>query len=80
MSQYQINIDGKISLMDYSCIDDYMAIVSENDKLIVSFDDSQNSEIKIIYKILERNNFVVRSLIQKSNGKYYITAVKKYHI
>lgn len=79
MSQYQIDINGKIRLMDYSSIDDYMAIVSENDNLIVTFDDNHDNEVKIIYKILEKNNFDVGSLAKSSNGKYYINATKKYY-
>lgn len=79
MSQYQIDINGKIRLMDYSSIDDYMAIVSENDNLLVTFDDNNDNEAKMIYKILEKNKFNVVSSVKNPNGKRYINATKKYY-
>ncbi|WP_123054760.1 hypothetical protein [Clostridium sp. JN-1] len=79
MSQYQIDINGKIRLMDYSSIDDYMAIVNENDNLLVTFDDNNDNEAKMIYKILEKNRFNVVSSVKNPNGKYYINATKKYY-
>lgn len=78
MSQYQININGKIRLMDYSSIDDYMAIVNENDNLIVTLDSENDSDVNMIYKILEKNNFNTVRMSKGSNGRYYINANKKY--
>lgn len=75
MSEYQMNIAGKIGLADYSSIYDYIAIVDKDDNLTISMEnDAEN--INIIRKMLENNNFTINFDYSRYNGKYCIKASK----
>lgn len=75
MSEYQMNITGKISLADYSSIYDYIAIVDKDDNLTISIENNAES-INIVKQMLENNNFTVDLDCNKHNGRYYIKASK----
>ena len=74
MSEYQMNIIGKIDLGDYSSIYDYMAIVDKDDNIIITIDNIEN--VNIIKQMLENNNFIVDTSTSEYNGKCYIKAFK----
>ena len=77
MSDYSLDISGKIGLSDYTVIDDYMKVVSNNDKLRISIDDNEVHESNIICSMLQSSNFYIQSKGNSDNGKYYIEAVKE---
>lgn len=74
MSEYQMNIIGKIGLEDYSSIYDYMAIVDKNDNIIITIDSIDN--VSIIKQMLENNNFIVDASNSEHSGKCCIKAFK----
>lgn len=74
MSEYQMDIIGKIGLEDYSSIYDYMAIVNKNDNLIITINDSGN--INIIKQILENNSFAIDLNNNNCIGECCIKAYK----
>lgn len=76
MSDYSLDISGKIDLSDYSVIDDYMKVVSNNDKLKISIDNNEVRESNIICSMLQSSDFYIQSKGSGHNGKYYIEAVK----
>lgn len=75
MSEYQMNITGKISLADYSSIYDYIAIVDKDDNLTISIENNTEN-INIVKQMLENNNFTVVLDCNKYNGGYCIKAYK----
>jgi hypothetical protein len=77
MSQYQMNINGKIKLADYSSIHDYIAIVNRNDKLTINVDNSAKENFTIIKKILEDNDFKLEQHKEIPNETCCIMAYKK---
>ena len=77
MSQYQMNINGKIKLADYSSIHDYIAIVNRNDKLTINVDNSAKENFTIIKKILEDNDFTLEQHKETPNETCCIMAYKK---
>ncbi|GAA0789889.1 hypothetical protein [Hathewaya limosa] len=77
MSQYSLDISGKIDLSDYSIIDDYMKVVGNNDKIRISIDNQQNKESGVICSMLENADFHIQSKGGENNGKYYIQAIKE---
>lgn len=76
MSKYKMNIVGKISLEDYSSIQDYMAIVNKDDDLTIIIDKHDDENIKIIYSMLENKNFIINSSKNYNGNKHYIRAFK----
>lgn len=74
MSEYQMNINGKIGLEDYSSIYDYMAIVDKNDNLIITINNMEN--VSIVKQMLENNSFTVEPNNNNYGGKCYIKAFK----
>ncbi|WMJ80280.1 hypothetical protein RBU49_15970 [Clostridium sp. MB40-C1] len=76
MSEYYLDILGKISLSDYSKIDDYMAIVGEEDNFIITFNDKSIDNSDIVYEMLGNNNFSVNYKGGEEHGKLYISATR----
>lgn len=76
MSQYQMDINGRIGLADYSSIYDYIAIVNKDDNLTINIDNNEFDNINIIKRILEDNKFTIDMGEQNNNGRYYIKAFK----
>lgn len=78
MSEYSLDISGKIDSSDYSMIDDYIKVVTKQDKLKISIDNSSVPESEMICSMLQSSDFYIRSQGKGNNGKYYIQAVKQY--
>lgn len=76
MSQYLMNINGNVELMDYSSIHDYMAIVDKNDNLIINLNQEETEHIDMLCRMLEDNNFIVNCNKNHTNGMYHISALK----
>ena len=76
MSEYNMDINGRIQLGDYSSIYDYMAIVNKNDNLTIIIDNDESENINIVCKILETSNFMVDLYERTDDGRYHIKAYK----
>lgn len=76
MSEYKMNISGKIGLADYSSIDDYMAIVNTEDNLIITIDDNVDDNVNLICHMLKNNNFLIDLNETSYDGKHFIKAFK----
>ncbi|MCI1944656.1 hypothetical protein [Clostridium luticellarii] len=75
MSEYKMNIKGRIILEDYSSIYDYMSIIGKNDNLTIEIDgDGDNREI--ICSMLKNKKFTISSNETYSGNIYYIKAFK----
>lgn len=78
VSEYSLDITGKIDSKDYSTIDDYLQVVTKQDKLKITIDNSSVPESGMICSMLQGSDFYIQSQGKANNGKYYIQAVKQY--
>lgn len=76
MSQYCLNINGDIELGDYSSIDDYMSLVTSEDKLTIKLDKENNMDVELICSLLQKKNFQIGSCEMNKDGKYHIITYK----
>ena len=67
MSNYKLNISGKIEESDYKNIYDYFDIIGDEDELIISLLSNDNENTDIIYKLLTSVGFNVR--LDEEKGK-----------
>lgn len=67
MSNYKLNIIGKILESDYSNIYDYFSIIGDEDELIVSLSMTNKENINIIHRLLTQKGFNVR--LEEEKGK-----------
>ncbi|OFI06930.1 hypothetical protein CLOACE_07240 [Clostridium acetireducens DSM 10703] len=74
MSEYFLNINGRLELSDYSSIYDYIDIVDKTDKLTINI-DCNNKDFDIIYVMLKNKKLSID--YKKVKGeKYSIIAYK----
>ncbi|WP_244833994.1 hypothetical protein [Clostridium sp. BJN0001] len=78
MSDYIMDINGRIELGDYSSIYDYLNIVESDDNFIIKVHSNSQNNIMIIDSMLIKSNFIVNSKIYDSSGNCYITAKRMY--
>ncbi|MHC6178346.1 hypothetical protein ACYUJ6_00515 [Clostridium sp. JNZ X4-2] len=76
MSEYKMNIKGKIDLEDYSSIYDYMSIIGENDNLTIEINDDENKNEEIICSMLKNKRFIISLNKAYAGNKYCIKAFK----
>ncbi|MGY0373594.1 hypothetical protein [Clostridium sp. JNZ J1-5] len=76
MSEYKLDILGKINLSDYSKIDDYMGIVDVDDKFTITLNNESIENSDIIYNMLKNNNFNISSKGGSKDGKLRISAAR----
>ena len=76
MSDYKMDIRGKLGLGEYSDIHDYMGIVDKNDNFTITLDTKNKQHISIITSMLKENDFNILEQGISSGGDYYITANK----
>lgn len=67
MSNYKLNINGKIEESDYNNIYDYFGIIGDEDELTISLSSNDNENINIIYRLLTSNGFNIR--LEEEKGK-----------
>lgn len=77
MSEYRLDVNGTIGLSDYSNINDYMAIIGEDDKLTISIGSGESHNVDIITSILQRNGFEVALKGGNDDGTYHISAFRR---
>lgn len=76
MSDYSMDISGKIDLSDYSNIFDYLNIIDNNDNFVMRIDKNNKGDIDLINSMLKDNKFVVNYTQYDDFGNYYISANK----
>ncbi|WP_125153886.1 hypothetical protein [Clostridium rectalis] len=76
MSYYKLDINGNIDLSDYSNINDYMDVVSEEDSLLINLIDDNKENFDIICSMLIDKGFNIIDREQQMY-KYKILANKK---
>lgn len=76
MSDYTMDIDGKIELSDYSNIFDYLNIIDKDDSFTIRIDKENKDDIGMISSILNDNNFIINYSQCDNIGNYYIMANK----
>lgn len=74
MSEYKLDIIGKVNLSDYSKIYDYIGIVDVNDKFTITLNNDSVETSELIYNMLEKNDFSIYSKGGDENGKISIAA------
>lgn len=65
MSDYYLNVNGKIYLSDFSNINDYIELIGENDRLSITFKNQNIEDYNLLCRILEEKRFHIIY-----NGKY----------
>ena len=76
MSEYRLDITGEIDLSAYSNIYDYVAIVGQNDKLIITVEGNNKENIGVLCSLLKNDNFSINSNKNDVNDKTFISASK----
>lgn len=76
MSDYRLDITGEINLSTYSNIHDYMAIVGENDKVVITVQSGNRQNIDILCSLLKNEKFNINSEENDLNDKTSIFASK----
>lgn len=76
MSDYSMDISGKINLSDYSNIFDYLNIIDNNDNFVMRIDKNNKGDIDLINSMLKDNKFIVNYTQYDDFGNYYISANK----
>ena len=74
MSEYKLDITGTVGINDYGNINDYMAIIDNDDRLTITVDSTNMENIADICKLIEDKGFVITSKDDSSKDKYSIIA------
>lgn len=77
MSDYTMDIGGKIELSDYSNIFDYLNIIDKDDNFMIRIDKDNKEDIGVINSMLNDSKFTIDYTEYDENGNYYIVANKK---
>ncbi|OOM79761.1 hypothetical protein CLPUN_14400 [Clostridium puniceum] len=76
MSDYSMDISGRIGLSDYSNIFDYLNIIEKDDNFIIKIDKNNRGDIDMINSMLQDNKFIINYTQYDDFGNYYISANK----
>jgi len=76
MSDYTMDIGGKIELSDYSNIFDYLNIIDKNYNFIIRIDKNNKKDIDVINSMLNDSKFIINHAEYDEKGNYYIKANK----
>jgi hypothetical protein len=74
MSDYRLEITGRVDLSDYSNINDYIELVDKNDQVTISMDSIDSENVDLICKMLEEKRFNIASKGGHNDGRFYISA------
>ena len=77
MSNYNMDISGKIELSDYSNIFDYLNIIDKDDNFSISINKNNSEDIEVISSILNDSKFIIHSTEYDDKGNYHINANKR---
>lgn len=76
MSNYYLNINGKIELDDFGSINDYLELVGENDKINISLYSKYIEDYNLLCKILKTKNFDFICEDEHDDKTHFINAYK----
>lgn len=76
MSDYMMNIRGKIELSDYSNISDYLNIINKDDNFTIKINKNNKGDIDVVNSLLNNNSFSIKQAEYDSYGNYFIKAYK----
>ncbi|MGE5627749.1 MAG: hypothetical protein ACM3X7_06475 [Solirubrobacterales bacterium] len=76
MSNYELNIYGKLDDEDLKNIDKYLAMVKNNENLIAVVNDPEENQKKDIHKLLQINRITINEEIHK-DGLYKVIGIKQ---
>lgn len=76
MSDYTMDIGGKIELSDYSNIFDYLNIIDKDDNFMIRIAKDNEDDIGVISSMLNDSNFTIDHTEYDERGNYYIVANK----
>lgn len=76
MSNYSMDISGKINLADYSNIYDYLKIIDKDDEFRININKNNKNDIEIISSMLVDNQFDIVDAKYDKEGNYHINASK----
>ena len=76
MSDYTMDIGGKIELSDYSDIFDYLNIIDKDDNFMIRIAKDNEDDIGVISSMLNDSNFIINHTEYDERGNYYIVATK----
>ncbi|MEG0133623.1 MAG: hypothetical protein RR891_09840 [Clostridium sp.] len=77
MSDYKMNICGKIRLSDYSSIHDYMGVIGPSDNFHIEMNDTTEEDARVLCNILESDKFNILERGGIQSGTYYIQAERR---
>ncbi|CAI3237695.1 Conserved hypothetical protein [Clostridium neonatale] len=72
MSDYTMDIGGKIELSDYSDIFDYLNIIDKDDNFMIRIAKDNEDDIGVISSMLNDSNFIIHHTEYDERGNYYI--------
>lgn len=76
MSEYHLNISGKLKEEDYLIIKKYLDIIEYDDFLMIYPDSEDEIDIDKIIEIVNNSGFHTKLSANKKSGKNYILAAK----
>jgi hypothetical protein len=77
MSDYRMNFGGTIGPSDTNKLYDMLNILGKEDELVISIDSSANEQTDTIFRVLEGNNFDIKTKGGHESGEYNIRARRK---
>jgi hypothetical protein len=77
MSEYRLDIRGSIDLSDYSNISDYIELVDNDDRFTITLEAIDSQNFDLICSMLTDKKFIIATKGECSDGKMYISAVRK---
>ena len=72
MSDYTMDIGGKIELSDYSDIFDYLNIIDKDDNFMIRIAKDNEDDIGVISSMLNDSNFIINHTEYDERGNYNI--------
>jgi len=79
MSDYHMNINGKIKYCDCNNISEYLGIVNFEDKLLITMEDCEDENINIIHQLCKKNKIIIYKEDGTNHGICTIKAIKDKH-
>lgn len=76
MSEYHLNISGKLKEEDYPIIKEYLNIVEYDDLLILNPDMENDKDTEIIVKLIESSGFHTKLSKNNKKGRDFIMAAR----
>lgn len=76
MPDYKMDIQGNLTLSEYSNIFDYMGVVDMHDSFTITLNNTSQQDINMITSMLKDSDFTIKEEGVNIRGGYYINANK----